>query len=401
MRAPRHIDRESGGPFPHLRRVAGRSNADHRSQRHGRPNRALLVAQGGIADRSVQTVIIDNIASTCAGNINDPRYATRALSLLAASCLDAATSSRLAHVDKALAKSGYGAQAYSGTAAWHNRSRWRWYLYAPNVAEDKEEDGLPEDNKDDPLDDDGSRVLEVQKNNAGEIGQRIMLHFVGPRLVPIGTDGIVASIERGSERRWILRQIAKAQDKGDPILRHPSKLQRARAPDRGRRLPEEAQGQAGKTDSATHDRTAEGGGTHRGGSSQKRLASSDRRMAHNPSRAGRTVMRAHFMDGERTCERNASAWFYVSNRGPKSAPRAPPIPPACERRGASPAGWTGIMARRTTPCEGKRICERTQLTEGTEPCLDTWHSRLADLRRDRCLRSANREAVASGADRER
>jgi hypothetical protein len=61
----------------------------------------------------------------------------------------------IAHVDKATAKAGHSREAYSGTAAFHNRARWRWYLFAPNRHED-------EDAGEEAQGDDGRRILEVQ-----------------------------------------------------------------------------------------------------------------------------------------------------------------------------------------------------------------------------------------------
>jgi hypothetical protein len=173
--------------------------------------------QEELARRGVEAVVLDNLAALCAGNINDPRYATRALALLGKLVPASGNTIVLAHVDKALAKAGYGAQAYSGTAAWHNRARWRWFLCAPNREDDKQEDGLPAGPA--PTEDDGSRILEVQKNNAGPIGHMIPLRFVGPTLTGDGVPfGVVASIERANERKWLLRTLAEAEDRGEPVF---------------------------------------------------------------------------------------------------------------------------------------------------------------------------------------
>ena len=67
--------------------------------------------------------------------------------------------------------------------------------------------------------DDGRRILEVQKNNAGAWGQRYGLRLVADGAIGLdgGDDSVVASIRRGTDRRWLLQAIGEAQDTGDPI----------------------------------------------------------------------------------------------------------------------------------------------------------------------------------------
>ena len=116
----------------------------------------------------------------------------------------------LAHVDKATAKAGYSTEAYSGTAAWHNRPRCRWYMYAPNTGEDADEG-------DDTAADNGERLLEVQKNNAGRVGDRFALRISqdsGAVVLAAPVDGIVASIQRGNERKAVLAAVAEAAERG-------------------------------------------------------------------------------------------------------------------------------------------------------------------------------------------
>lgn len=176
------------------------------------PTHRYMSLRAELIRRGVKFLALDNVAALCAFNLNDPSLATQAIALLGQLVPAEGNVVLIAHVDKLTAKAGYSTQGYSGTAAWHNRCRWRWFLFAPGRADDAEE-GEEEPG------DDGRRILEVQKINAGTWGQRYALRF-GPD-GSIGLDGaedtIVSTVRRGIERRWVLQQIAKADATGDPI----------------------------------------------------------------------------------------------------------------------------------------------------------------------------------------
>lgn len=168
-----------------------------------------------LRSNGVSVVILDNWATLCAVDSIRPRQVTAALSMLARLVGEGGNVIILHHVDKATARAGYGREAYSGTAALHNRSRWRWYLFSPGRVDDAgpgdENDGAA------PAEDDGRRILEVQKLNAGKVGARIPLRIVtadGPTLGAVSADGpsggIVAWISRENERKGVLAAMAEA-----------------------------------------------------------------------------------------------------------------------------------------------------------------------------------------------
>src|SRR5579862_3906149 len=100
---------------------------DHVVQTH---HYAWLKAE--VERRGIEVLIIDNLLTVFAGNINDPAIATRVIGMLGRLVQPGGNVIILAHVDKNTARDGRSSQGYSGTAAWHNRVRWRWFMYAPN-----------------------------------------------------------------------------------------------------------------------------------------------------------------------------------------------------------------------------------------------------------------------------
>jgi hypothetical protein len=156
----------------------------------------------------VGVVFLDNFATLCAVDLIRPAHATQAIALCGQLVPQGGNAVLIAHVDKATAKAGHSREAYSGTAAFHNRARWRWYLFAPNRHED-------EDAGEEAQGDDGRRILEVQKVNAGRSGARIPLRILDNGAIgPDGVDdGIVASIAKRSEREAVLRCFADAAER--------------------------------------------------------------------------------------------------------------------------------------------------------------------------------------------
>lgn len=172
------------------------------------PDRQLMTTKryswlrGELERRGVTVLILDNRSVLYDGEINMPGAAARVLGMLNALVPAGGNVILLSHVDKATARGGYSPEAYSGTAGWHNRARWRWYLF---TSKDEPQLGeLPEP-------DDGRRILEVQKNNAGPTGARFPLQLVDGRIQADGIHGgIVASIERSNERKALLKAIGEA-----------------------------------------------------------------------------------------------------------------------------------------------------------------------------------------------
>jgi KaiC/GvpD/RAD55 family RecA-like ATPase len=165
-----------------------------------------------LRQRGAEVVFLDNFATLCAVDLIRPAHATQAIALCAQLVPKDGNAVLIAHVDKATAKAGHSREAYSGTAAFHNRARWRWYLFAPNRDEDAEQGEEAEG-------DDGRRVLEVQKVNAGRSGARIPLRILDNGAIgPDGVDdGIIASIARRNERQAVLASIGEADARAIPV----------------------------------------------------------------------------------------------------------------------------------------------------------------------------------------
>ncbi|MFO1205495.1 MAG: AAA family ATPase [Burkholderiales bacterium] len=127
-------------------------------QLDGRTGNALTPAFGALADRigstERQVVVADGITDTFGGNENSKsevkRYVNALVGLIPA---DTGAVLLVGHVAK------YGDSGYSGTTAWHNSSRARWYLFP-------EKEGGAEDGERT-----GSLLLELQKSNNGRTDQ--------------------------------------------------------------------------------------------------------------------------------------------------------------------------------------------------------------------------------------
>jgi hypothetical protein len=181
------------------------------------PTARYLDLRRDLRRHDVEFVALDNFALLAAVDIIRPREATAALALLAELAPPGGNVIVLAHVDKATAKTGYSTEGYTGSAAFNNRPRFRWFAYRPNADGDGDGGG-------DPPEDDGRRTLEVQKLNGGKRGLRIALRIVtadGPSqgaIVLDGTDdGMVASIARRNEQRDVLAAVREAQARAIPI----------------------------------------------------------------------------------------------------------------------------------------------------------------------------------------
>ena len=198
----------------HVYALDGESDPTLLVQRGGdvQPTARFRWLQRECERRRIEVLVLDNLVTLFDGDLNVPGVATRVLALFARLVPPSGNVVVLAHVDKLSAKAGYSAQAYSGTAAWHNRARWRWFLYAPNVGADADP-GEEQESADD-----GRRVLEVQKNNAGPSGARYPLRLIeGVLVADGGDDSIVASIARGNERKSVLAAMREANERGIPV----------------------------------------------------------------------------------------------------------------------------------------------------------------------------------------
>jgi RecA-family ATPase len=112
-----------------------------------------------------EVLVVDGVTDTFGGNENSrgevKRYVNALLSLVPA---ETGALLLLAHVDKAVARgTGATSDGYSGSTAWHNSARARWYL-RPETQQAEDED-RPERT--------GTLLLELQKSNLGPVDHSI------------------------------------------------------------------------------------------------------------------------------------------------------------------------------------------------------------------------------------
>ncbi|MGE0583471.1 MAG: hypothetical protein AB7P31_15215 [Steroidobacteraceae bacterium] len=106
-----------------------------------------------------EVLIADGIGDVYSGNVNDPSAVkTFVNAMLALIPADSGALVLIGHIDKAAARNGSTTEGYTGTAAWHNAARARWYL-RPETREG--ENGERQERT-------GDLLLELQKSNAGD-----------------------------------------------------------------------------------------------------------------------------------------------------------------------------------------------------------------------------------------
>ena len=158
-----------------------------------------------------EVLIVDGISDTYGGGEN-VRAEVRAFiaALLALIDPECGAVLLLGHVDKATANSGASSNGYSGSTAWHNSVRARWYLY-PETRHDGEATERT-----------GDLLLEQQKSNHGEAGQTIRLHWDADAQLFIGQRvGEETALDRRArdrrERASILAAMHAVIDAGEYI----------------------------------------------------------------------------------------------------------------------------------------------------------------------------------------
>lgn len=153
--------------------------------------------------RRAQVLILDNVSDAFAANEN-ARPQVRAFVRAIRSLLPADGAALLiAHVDKAAAKAPGDALGFSGSTAWHNSARARWYL-------------RPDDS------DDRRLLLEVRKSNHGPVGAQVAIRwsdaahtFIADGQMPVSR--LARAMSELDERAAVLDLIRKAEAAGDPI----------------------------------------------------------------------------------------------------------------------------------------------------------------------------------------
>ena len=132
-----------------------------------------------------EVLIVDGISDTFAGNENArgevKRYVSALLSLVPS---DVGALLLLGHVNRPTANGSHTSEGYSGSTAWHNAVRSRWYLYPETERSD--DDDRPERT--------GRLKLELQKSNLGRADESIAwrwddeAHMLLPEAAPTRFD---------------------------------------------------------------------------------------------------------------------------------------------------------------------------------------------------------------------
>lgn len=141
----------------------------------GEPARAYRALREAMTATGAEVLMVDGISDAYGGGEN-VRAEVRAFiaSLLALIDPKRGAVLLLGHVDKATANASASSNGYSGSTAWHNSVRARWYLYA-----ETRHDGEGTEKT-------GDLLLEQQKANHGEAGQGIRLHWDGDAHLFVG-----------------------------------------------------------------------------------------------------------------------------------------------------------------------------------------------------------------------
>ncbi len=156
-----------------------------------------------------EVLVVDGASDAYAGNENNrgdvKRYNNALLALIPP---DRGAVLQVAHVDKVAARDGSTSEGYSGSTAWHNAARARWYL-RPETAQG-EGDERPTRT--------GALLLDLQKSNFGRADQSMRFRwdddahlFLGERL---GASAFDRKHQEREERAAILRGLVELERLG-------------------------------------------------------------------------------------------------------------------------------------------------------------------------------------------
>jgi RecA-family ATPase len=158
-----------------------------------------------------QCITIDGTADTFASNENSRPHVKAFVRAIRNLIPADGAATLIAHVDKLTAKSRETSEGYSGSTAWHNSVRSRWYLRPENDASDPDAAAAQAD---------GRLILELQKSNYGPSGATIALRW-NPELELYVQDvshatasGLMARLDEDSALAALIR---RAYDGGDPV----------------------------------------------------------------------------------------------------------------------------------------------------------------------------------------
>lgn len=158
-------------------------------------------------EHETEVLVVDGISDAFAGNENArsdvKRFVNSAVALIPP---DRGAVLLLGHIAKA------GTEGYSGSTAWHNSARARWYLY-PETAQD-DDGGKPART--------GTLVLELQKANLSGAEQSMRFrwdpeaHLFAGELV--GASQFDRRVQEGEERSGVLRAFRACAEAVPPIV---------------------------------------------------------------------------------------------------------------------------------------------------------------------------------------
>lgn len=182
-----------------------------------RSGHALTAAYGLLAQRikeyETQVLVLDGISDTFGGYENARAEVKQFINhLLALIPADTGAVLLIGHIDKASAKAGATSEGYSGSTAWHNSARARWFLY-PEAEQSEDGGHATRTNK---------LILELQKANHGETGTQIefewdaIAHVFAGRLLTQTSDFDRKHRDR-TEQRGILLSL-KACANANPAI---------------------------------------------------------------------------------------------------------------------------------------------------------------------------------------
>jgi len=165
---------------------------------------AFAALDARISENAAEVLVVDGVSDTFAGNENArpevKRYVNALVGLIPA---DTGAVLLVGHVSKPSSTAGASGDGYSGSTAWHNSVRARWYLYSERTQADEGE--RPEST--------GSLLLDLQKSNLGRTDQSIRFKwsddehlFLGEELT--GMTEFDRKHRERAEQRGILMALA-------------------------------------------------------------------------------------------------------------------------------------------------------------------------------------------------
>ena len=210
------IDLASLAGWLHLLDLVGRASIVYAPD--PRTGHALTAAHGLLAQRMTEygseVLFLDGITDVFGGNENARAEVKHFINeLLALIPPETGAVLLIGHINKASATAGATTEGYSGSTAWHNSARARWFLYPETLQ-----------------DDDGGRaartgklIMELQKSNHGEVGTQIEFQwdaeahlFVG-RLVADATKFDRKHRDQ-TEQRGILLSMKACAASAPPVI---------------------------------------------------------------------------------------------------------------------------------------------------------------------------------------